>query len=101
MATVAEHAQNIVALAETADGLVASFRQLMADLQAEEAALSREALANGPAAASAVAGHTRLGTYALSRARYPAGASLPPEKARSVSELANTAWKESLPKEGE
>ncbi|MDX0983296.1 hypothetical protein GOL22_14095 [Sinorhizobium medicae] len=96
MATVPEHAASIVTLAGQADALVEQFRTLMASLEAEEAALYREAASNGPYVADGIAGRRRLGNYANERARYHAGAPLPPSHSKTVTELATAAWSEFL-----
>jgi len=94
MTTVAEHASNIISLAETADSLVASFRELVANLNAEEAALYAAAAVEGVEVTDAVAGRRRLASYALTLARYAEGRDLPPNLAKSVTELATAAWSE-------
>ncbi|MEZ0170766.1 hypothetical protein [Microvirga sp. TS319] len=97
MATVSQHAAAIVALAQQADGLVSQFRQLMANIEAEEAALVKEARMGGVDMASdAIAGRRRLGHYAHLLAGYPAGAALPREHSKTVTELATYVWSEFL-----
>lgn len=86
MATVSQHAANIVALAEQADSLVSQFRALMASIEAEEQALHREAITNGPFVQDAIAGRRRLGSYAHALILQPEGST------PTVTELATSAW---------
>src|SRR5690606_4411072 len=92
MTTVAEHASNIIDLAATADSLVAQFRQLVADLQVEEAAIYEAADAEGITVPDVIAGRRRLASYALTLAGYAEGRDLPPELSQTVTELATAAW---------
>lgn len=83
MATVAEHAENIIDLAATADSLVAQFRQLVADLNAEETAIYDAARTEGIVVPDVIAGRRRLASYALTLAGYAEGRDL--RNSRSLS----------------
>jgi hypothetical protein len=90
--SVQTHAQNLITLAQQADGLVDQFRQLVADMQAEEKALFLESVKTGPKVQDAVSGRRRLWAYALSRAAFPTGSTVPADKAKTVEQLSRNAW---------
>lgn len=85
MPTVAQHAQNIIDLAEQADSLIEQLRPVLEGIEAAEGALYREAVNNAPAVSDAIAGRRRLAQYAQGRA-------FKPQFSQTVTELATAAW---------